>query len=127
MIRACLFIFFSFAVSIPRLFSQPEIKSVFTDVPPVMDGWVNEEIWTKAALVNEFYQREPRIGEPGSEETEFLFLYDKNNLYVGIRCAEEPGGITAKELARDVSLGDDDRVQIILDTYLDGRNGYWFQ
>jgi hypothetical protein len=32
-----------------------------------------------------------------------------------------------KEMARDVSLGEDDRVQIILDTFLDGRNGYWFQ
>jgi hypothetical protein len=26
-----------------------------------------------------------------------------------------------------VSLGDDDRVQIIFDTFLDRRNGYWFQ
>ena len=30
-------------------------------------------------------------------------------------------------MARDVSLRYDDRVQIILDTYLDHRNGYWFQ
>ena len=30
-------------------------------------------------------------------------------------------------MARDVSLGKDDRIQIILDTYLDHRNGYWFQ
>ena len=30
-------------------------------------------------------------------------------------------------MARDVSLGNDDRVQIILDTYLDHRTGYWFQ
>jgi hypothetical protein len=30
-------------------------------------------------------------------------------------------------MARDVSLSNDDRVQIILDTYLDHRNGYWFQ
>jgi len=35
--------------------------------------------------------------------------------------------ITAKELARDVSLKYDDRVQIILDTYHDKRNAYWFQ
>jgi len=30
-------------------------------------------------------------------------------------------------MARDVSLGNDDRIQVILDTYLDHRNGYWFQ
>ncbi len=113
--------------SVLGLFSQPGIQVVFTESQPTIDGWVNDEVWNKAALVNDLVQREPRIGEPVSEKTEFLFLCDRNNLYVGIRCAAEPGGITAKELARDVSLGDDDRVQVILDTYLDGRNGYWFQ
>lgn len=44
-----------------------------------------------------------------------------------MRCWDDPDKITAKEMARDVSLGNDDRVQIILDTYLDHRNGYWFQ
>jgi len=117
----------SLSAGVPRIFSQPSVRAVFTDTPPVMDGWVNEEAWSRATVINELYQREPKNGEPVSEETEFRILFDRNNLYVGILCTEEPGGITAKELARDVSLGDDDRVQVILDTYLDGRNGYWFQ
>jgi hypothetical protein len=115
------------SVCIPGLLSQPGIQVVFTESPPTIDGWVNEPAWSGAVLINELYQREPRIGEPVSENTEFLFLCDRNYLYIGIRCAAEQGSITAKELARDVSLGDDDRVQVILDTYLDGRNGYWFQ
>ena len=53
--------------------------------------------------------------------------YDKDYLYIGFRCFSNPDEITAKELARDVSLKYDDRVQIILDTYLDRRNAYWFQ
>ena len=53
--------------------------------------------------------------------------YDENNLYIGFRCYGDPSEITAKELARDVSLGNDDRVQVILDTYLDKRNAFWFQ
>jgi hypothetical protein len=107
--------------------AQPEIKAVFTPAPPVFDGLVNEDVWKNAALIHELYQREPKPGEAVSEKTEFYFLYDHNNLYVGIHCFDDPEGITAKEMARDVSLGDDDRVQIILDTYLDGRSGYWFQ
>ncbi len=127
MIRSLFFcLIFSFC-TLAASFSQPQIKAVFTDTMPELDGYVQEEIWNKAALIREMYQREPKTGEPVSEKTEFLFLFDKNNLYVGIRCEAPPGGITAKEMARDVSLGDDDRVQIILDTYLDGRNGYWFQ
>jgi len=113
--------------SIFELFSQPEIKAVFTDTPPIIDGSVTEDVWSKASMINELYQREPKSGEPVSERTEFYFLYDHNNLYVGIHCFDDPKGITAKELARDVSLGEDDRVQVILDTYLDGRSGYWFQ
>ncbi len=109
------------------LLSQPEIKAIFSETPPVIDGNLNDDIWQRASLINEFYQREPYPGKPVSEKTEFYFLYDHNNIYIGIRCFDDPKRITAKELARDVSLGEDDRVQIMLDTYLDGRSGYWFQ
>jgi hypothetical protein len=30
-------------------------------------------------------------------------------------------------MARDVDLSNDDRIQLIFDTYFDGRSGYWFQ
>lgn len=114
-------------IPIAELIAQPEIKAVFTETPPVIDGIVNEDVWRNASLVNELFQREPKAGAPVSEKTEFFFLYDHNNIYIGIHCFDDPENITAKELARDVSLGEDDRVQIILDTYLDGRSGYWFQ
>ncbi len=127
MIR-CFFVCLVLLFCTPGLIhAQPQIKATFTDTVPDLDGYVREGIWNKASLINELIQREPRTGEPGTEKTEFLFLFDENNLYIGIRCEAPPGGITAKEMARDVSLGDDDRVQILLDTYLDGRNGYWFQ
>ncbi len=109
------------------LLSQPEIKAVYTDTAPTIDGSVSDNIWEKASKINELFQREPNTGEPSSERTEFLFLYDHNNIYVGIRCFDDPNGVTAKELSRDGDLGEDDRVQIILDTYHDGRAGYWFQ
>jgi len=111
----------------PDLFSQPEVKAVFTDKAPVIDGFVNDNVWNGAAATKDFYQKEPRNGEPITERTEFLLLFDHHNIYLGIRCFDDPKGIIAKELARDVSLGEDDRIQIIFDTYLDGRSGYWFQ
>jgi hypothetical protein len=116
-----------FLIGSVSLFAQPEIRAVFTETPPIIDGSVNDDVWKNASLISDLYQREPNPGKPVSEKTEFYFLYDHNNMYIGIRCFDNPDGITAKELARDVSLGDDDRVQIILDTYLDGRSGYWFQ
>ncbi len=120
---------FTLVVFLPvsRLLAQPEIKAVFIQNPPVIDGKLDDEIWKKASVINDLYQREPNQGMPGSEKSEFYFLFDHNNIYVGVHCYDDPKGITAKELARDVSLGDDDRIQVIFDTYLDGRSGYWFQ
>ena len=110
-----------------QVFPQHTISAVKTLQSPVIDGII-EEIWDRASLVDEFIQRVPFHGMPVSEKTEFLFLYDKNNLYIAARCYhEDPADISSRELARDVSLGQEDRIQIILDTYLDGRNGYWFQ
>ncbi|MDX1286065.1 MAG: carbohydrate binding family 9 domain-containing protein, partial [Draconibacterium sp.] len=107
--------------------AQSVIKAVRIDNPPVIDGFVNEEVWNKAFVTSEFYQREPNEGEPISEKTEFLTCYDANNIYFAVKCWSDPENVTAKELARDVSLRYDDRIQIILDTYHDKRNAYWFQ
>lgn len=122
---------FTFLLFISILFNiaeaQPSIKAVRINTPPVIDGLVNEEVWNQAFMVNEFYQREPNEGEPISERTEFYTCYDANNIYFAVKCWSDPKDVIAKEMARDVSLGKDDRVQIILDTYLDQRSGYWFQ
>ncbi len=107
--------------------SQKVIQAIRVETPPVMDGFVNDATWEKAFSVTDFFQREPDPGLPVSQKTEFLVCYDSNNLYFGMRCWDEPGRVTAKEMARDVSLSNDDRVQIILDTFFDKRNGYWFQ
>ena len=107
--------------------AQPSIKAVYVSKPPTIDGRLNDEAWTSAAKVDELYQREPNPGQPVSEKTVFYVCHDASHLYVGIKCFDDPKKITAKEMARDVSLGNDDRIQVILDTYLDHRNGYWFQ
>jgi hypothetical protein len=107
--------------------AQKAITAVKVANPPVINGHMDEAVWQQAVIVNEFYQREPKEGAPVSERTEFFICYDSHNLYMGFKCWDDPEKITAKEMARDVSLGNDDRVQVILDTYLDHRNAYWFQ
>ncbi|SHF25812.1 hypothetical protein SAMN05444274_104203 [Mariniphaga anaerophila] len=109
------------------VFAQPAIRAVRIDTPPRIDGNVNEAVWDEAFVTTDFYQREPNLGAPVSKKTEFLVCYDENHIYFAVKCWDDPQKITAKEMARDVSLGNDDRIQIILDTYFDGRNGYWFQ
>jgi len=127
MSRSSVIFLILFFLSSYKSFSQPVIKGVSATAPPQIDGYLNEDVWKEAAVVSDFFQQLPRNGEPATERTEFYFLFDRSNIYVGIRCYDDPELITAKELARDVSLSDDDRIQVIFDTYLDGRSGYWFQ
>ncbi len=119
-IAVCLFVPLS-------AFSQKTIQAIRVSVPPEIDGIVDDAAWESAFAVDEFYQREPFEGKPVSKQTIFYTCYDENNIYFAVKCWDDPGKITAKEMARDVSLGKDDRIQIILDTYFDKRNGYWFQ
>lgn len=111
----------------PGIIAQKTTTALKCDISPKIDGILNDKCWGNIIPVNEFYQREPVPGDPSTVKTEMYFAYDKQNLYVGIRCFSDPDEITANELARDVDLSNDDRIQIILDTYLDKRNAYWFQ
>ena len=114
-------------ISNNQIFSQPDIKAVYTEIPPVIDGYINDEVWKTTPVINELFQREPNTGEAASKKSEFYFLYDHHNIYVGVRCYDNPKDISSKELSRDGDLGEEDRIQVIFDTYLDGRSGYWFQ
>lgn len=127
MIRSFLIVFLAALLSVSELLAQPEIKAVFTEKPPRIDGTLDGDVWQDASVINELFQREPNSGEAVSEKTEFYFLYDHHNMYVGVRCYDDPERITSKELSRDGDLGEDDRIQVIFDTYMDGRSGYWFQ
>ncbi len=119
-------ILFLFAFLYPAI-AQDSVHAVKFDTPPIIDGIISEEIWMKADPITRFIQREPLNGQPATEKTEVYVGFDQQNLYIAFRCYGDPDLITAKEMARDVSLGNDDRVQVIIDTYLDHRNAYWFQ
>jgi hypothetical protein len=107
--------------------AQPVVPAVRTVKAPLVNGLLDDEVWHLAQPITEFYQREPDQGKPVSEKTEVYILYDDDHLYFGFRCYDEPAKITAKEMARDISLGNDDRVQVIIDTHGDRRTAYWFQ
>ncbi|MFC2080555.1 carbohydrate binding family 9 domain-containing protein [Bacteroidota bacterium] len=116
-----------FTQSLTSLFAQKQIEATRFDISPRIDGIINEECWQNVTPITTFYQREPNPGSPSTVETKIYLAYDAQYFYMAVRCFSDPEDITAKELARDVSLANDDRVQLILDTYLDKRNAYWFQ
>jgi hypothetical protein len=104
------------------------LPAVFTDRAPKIDGYIEEDIWSKGALVKNFIQLEPWPGEPGAELTGVRVLYDRENLYVLFICADsKPDQIVATTMAREANLNDDDNVEIFIDCLHDHRTVYYFQ
>ncbi|MEO8398943.1 MAG: DUF5916 domain-containing protein, partial [Ignavibacteriaceae bacterium] len=110
------------------LFSQnKKAFTVRTDIPPIIDGYLNDSVWNRAIPITDFYQHEPNPLYLPSEKTEVKILYDKNYLYVAFMCYDnESEKIIARELKLDGKWSGDDNVAIIFDTFNDDRNAYWF-
>ena len=93
-----------------------------------LDGYLNERIWREQPTIGGFIQAEPRPGEDPSEQTEVRVAYDENALYIAVHCFDSsPEKILAREMSRDARLFNDDNIQILIDTFDDGRNAYYFQ
>jgi hypothetical protein len=102
-----------------------EARSVQGEI--VLDGVLNEADWQGPAATG-FTQREPVAGAPSTERTEVRIAYTPATLYVGIRALDSnPGAIAAREMRNDAELYQDDAVAVLLDTFLDRRNGYLFE
>nr|WP_321441762.1 sugar-binding protein [uncultured Hyphomonas sp.] len=107
---------------------QPTVRPVRinTSEAPVIDGKLDEAMWSKAAEVTEFYQVEPKVGPP-SVQTRVYFAYDENNLYVGIYAQDDkPDEILASVLERDGEIWRDDMFRFYIDPFNTGTSGFGF-
>jgi hypothetical protein len=92
-----------------------------------IDGVLDEPVWRTAPKIGELIQRQPRPGQAPTETTDVTLLYDEDNLYVGVvACDSEPLRVIGTQMARDASLGSDDRVELVLDTFRDQRSAFYF-
>jgi hypothetical protein len=108
--------------------NQRKVLSVVRTTEPIrLDGVLSERAWQEADVARDFVQAEPYEGSPATEATEVRVLFTEASLYIGILCRDtEPDRILTNSLKEDFSPQDDDSFEIILDTFLDERNGYLF-
>jgi hypothetical protein len=96
--------------------------------PIVVDGRLDEEVWTRATPAADFIQVDPDNGQPATEPTEVRIVYSSDALYIGVTCYDsEPDRWLGFERRRDQFLAADDRFMWTIDTYLDARSGYFFE
>ncbi len=126
--------FLSIALSIlfPQSNTDSEKRTIITkqisENKIEIDGLLNEPEWKMVLPAKDFIQRDPIQGSPATEKTQVYVIHDKENLYIGaILFDSNPDGILAYQKRRDQSLRTDDRFMWILDTFLDGRTGYFFE
>ena len=104
------------------------VEVVEADVPPRIDGVLDEDIWANAAVVSDLHQMDPIEYSEPSERSEFYLVYDKDALYVGARVLDsQPDRIAANILRQGANITNDDLLLVILDPYNNGREGYQFQ
>jgi hypothetical protein len=92
-----------------------------------VDGVLSEAVWQEHPGIGAFTQQDPKPGAPPSEPTEIRLAYSDSALFIAIRCHDSrPEQVRATQMQRDGSLLFDDYVQVLLDTYHDQRNAYYF-
>ena len=96
------------------------------DASVVIDGVLDEAVWSKAARLGGFTQYSPVDGRPALQATEVLVWYSPAALHFGIRATAEAGTVRAHLTDRDKGIIPDDYVEIQLGTFNDHRSAFVF-
>ena len=111
-------------------FVRPSVRPVRIDSSeaPTIDADLNDPAWAKAAIIDNFTQRQPNPYEPGTERTVVRIMYDEDNLYFGFYAYDSnPDQIVVRNMQRDGQLYTSDSVMIYLDPGQTRRNAYNFE
>jgi small-conductance mechanosensitive channel/CRP-like cAMP-binding protein len=103
------------------------VVAVESKTAVTLDGTLDEPAWATAEPAGGFVQAEPHEGQPASETTEVRVLFDRDAIYLGVRCNDASGvGTIINDIRKDFSAGEQDSFEVILDTFADRRNGFVF-
>src|SRR5439155_5750648 len=105
------------------------LRATRLDRPLTIDGRLDEEVYVRVPGAGDFVQQLPRENQPATEATQLWVLFDDKNLYIAARCFDShPEREVATELRRDNNnIVQNENITIVLDTFYDRRNGFFFQ
>ena len=92
---------------------------------PVIDGMLDDASWNIVSWTSDYIENQPDENTPPSEQTQFKIVYDKKNLYIGVRNFDsQPDSIVNRLSRRDGFAGD--WVEFNIDSYHDLRTAFSF-
>jgi hypothetical protein len=104
------------------------VRAVRLAEPLVLDGLLDDPVYSKVRAIGDFVQQEPHEGEPATERTELWIFFDDTTLYLSVHCLDsQPDRIISNEMRRDGNIFQNDNVQFVIDTFYDRRSGFSFQ
>lgn len=106
-------------------------KRIDVDIPRVdttivVDGRLDEQVWTRAARLNAFSQYQPVDGRPAEDPTEVMVWYSSEAIHFGVRASELHGNVVRATQANRDNIASEDQIQILLDTNNDRSIAYLF-
>jgi len=104
------------------------IRPVPLPAPMRLDGRLDEAVYSTVPAITNFIQVEPQGGAQATEQTEVWLLYDREAIYVSVRCWDsDPPRMVANEMRRDSNnIYSNEYLGIVLDTFHDRRNAFYF-
>ncbi len=112
------------------VFGQSKVKETTAlkiDEIIKVDGSLDEPAWEKAPEAGDFIQFSPERGKTPSVKTRVKILYDEKFIYFGFLCYDpQPEKIVARITKRDDGVKADDAIYVMIDTFHDRRNSYFF-
>ena len=113
--------------SLPDGAREKSVRIVRAASPPVIDGVLDEEVWQRAALVEDFHEIQPTEYAAAGERTVVYLLYDEDAIYIAARLYDrDPSQVTARILRQGEEVFGDDWFSVLLDPFHDRRSGYRF-
>ena len=108
--------------------AQITVRAVRLTQPLVIDGRLDEAVYSTLEPTPPFRQQEPQVGELATEQTEMWVLFDDRNVYVAARMHDSaPDRMVADEMRRDGSLFQNEHLVVVFDTFHDRRTAFYFQ
>ncbi|MDX5436609.1 MAG: carbohydrate binding family 9 domain-containing protein, partial [Pontibacter sp.] len=102
-------------------------KAVRTQAVPVLDGYLEPEVWQQVHPATNFFRYDPLNGKPSSQQTEVYMLYDDDAIYIGALLHDTaPDSVLTQLGQRDSGENNSDMFGVYLDTYNDKQNAFAF-
>lgn len=105
--------------------NQLDVTPPRVEAEIVVDGLLQEDVWSSAAVLSGFSQYQPADGLPADDRTEVLVWYSSDAIHFGIRAFEPHGEVNATLADRD-NIQNDDHLQLLIDPFDDGRRALVF-